>query len=102
MSPDPTDIREDHEKRWSVAFEDDTRQGFYYLADSRRWDDRLVAAGLERDELEYAASLLNAGYLDDFEELIFEMVARTRCRVCLRDVYQPQLDDSGRCTECIP
>lgn len=93
--------------RWSVEFEDDTRQGFWYLADDQRWDDRHVAAGLTKEELEYAASLLNNDYLDDegcdltdFEDLIFEMVAKTACRVCEQTKYAPELDGSGRCLEC--
>lgn len=93
--------------RWTAAFEDDTRRGFWYLHDDSRWDDRFVAMGLEQDEAEYAAMLLNAGYLDDegydlsdFEDLILEMVARQDCSRCGKSIFAPQADTSGRCMEC--
>lgn len=98
----PTD-----QERWSVAHEDDTRQGFWYLSDDRRWDDKFVAKGLEKDELEYAAMLLNAGELDDegysldeFEELILDLVARVFCERCDQPKFRREVDDSGRCAGC--
>lgn len=93
--------------RWTaMPPEYDNRQG-WWLHDDQRWDDRFVAQGLEQDEAEYAAMLLNAGYLDDtdydlsdFEDLILEAVARQDCSRCGKSIFAPQADTSGRCMDC--
>lgn len=110
MDTPTTDPTAPGEPRWSVQQEDDTRQGFYYLWDSQRWTERFCAAGLEKDELEYAATALNAGILgddkdytfDEWDELIFELVARTECRACRKPKFNGELEPgSGLCTDCV-
>lgn len=100
MSGTPTE-----RQRWTVATEDYTGQ--LYLHDDARFDDRFVAKGLDAEEAEYAAMLLNAGYFDDddldlatLEDLILEAVARQQCSRCDAMIFAPQADTAGRCADC--
>lgn len=97
--------------RWTVQQEDDTRKGFWYLHDDRRWDDRFVLPGHPKESLEYAASVLNAGGLDeddfaslsDLEHVLeSEFILRVQCVRCLSLHFAGESDPAGRCRECQP
>lgn len=96
--------------RWTVEWADDTRRGFWYLADSQRWDDRYVLPGREKSALEYAATVLNAGglddddlELDDLEHIIeSEVILRVACPRCERHHFAGESSPDGRCPDCAP
>lgn len=99
------------EPRWTVAQEDDTRAGFYYLHDASRWDDRLILPGRDPKALEYAATVLNAGGIDaddyaslsDLEHVLeSEVILVVQCTRCPELHFAGQSDPSGRCPGCQP
>lgn len=81
--------------------------GSQWAIESADWEGEYVATGLDREQAEYGAMMLDAGAFDSMDgfprsairEAVLESVQRVEC--CEGVVFAAELSEGGECIACV-